>query len=123
MEIIGTEGLTKIYGKTVAVDKISIKVNKGEIYGFLGLNGAGKTTLIRTLLRMVKPSSGKIRLFGQELSTDFNGWNDIGYMVETSNSYPHLTVYDNLKVFYNLRNLTDPSIIDLTIENLKLTKY
>lgn len=123
MEIIGTEGLTKTYGKTVAVDNISIQVNKGEIYGFLGLNGAGKTTLIRTLLGMVKPGSGKIRLFGQELGSNFNRWNDIGYMVETSNSYPHLTVYDNLKVFYKLRNLTDPTIIDRIVDNLKLSKY
>ena len=56
MEIIKTEGLTKRYGSTVAVDNISIRVNKGEIYGFIGLNGAGKTTLIRICLLYTSPS-------------------------------------------------------------------
>ena len=123
MEIIRTDGLTKRYGKTVAVDNISIHINKGEIYGFLGLNGAGKTTLIRTLLGMIKPDSGKVNLFGKELNSNFNQWNDIGYLGETPYSYPNLSVYENLKVFYKLRQLTDPTAIDNIIENLKLTKY
>ena len=123
MKVIEIGELTKRYGKTLAVDKISIQVNKGEIYGFLGLNGAGKTTLIRTLLGMIKPNSGNIALFGKDLNSNFSHWNDIGYLVETARSYPHLSVYENLKVFYKLRELTDPTIIDSTIENLKLTKY
>lgn len=123
MEIIKTDGLTKRYGKKVAVDNISILINKGEIYGFLGLNGAGKTTLIRILLGMIKPDSGNVTLFGKELHSNFNQWNDIGYLVETPYSYPNLSVYENLKVFYKLRQLTDPNAIDRIIENLKLVKY
>lgn len=123
MEIIRTDGLTKRYGKTVAVDNISIHVNKGEVYGFLGLNGAGKTTLIRTLLGMIKPDSGSITLFGKELNSNFNQWNDIGYLVEAPYSYPNLSVYENLKVIYKLRQLTDLTAIDSIIEILKLTKY
>jgi ABC-2 type transport system ATP-binding protein len=123
MEIIKTDGLAKHYGKTVAVDNISINVNKGEIYGFLGLNGAGKTTLIRTLLGMIKPDNGNVTLFGKELNSNFNQWNDIGYLVETPYSYPNLSVYENLKVFYKLRQLTDPTVIDSIIEKLKLIKY
>lgn len=123
MEIIRTDGLTKRYGKTVAVDNISIHVNKGEVYGFLGLNGAGKTTLIRTLLGMIKPDSGSITLFGKELNPNFNQWNDIGYLVEAPYSYPNLSVYENLKVIYKLRQLTDLTAIDSIIEILKLTKY
>lgn len=122
MEIIGTEGLTKSYGKTLAVDNISLHVNEGEIYGFLGLNGAGKTTVIRTLLGMIKPEKGKLTLFGKELGPNFDQWNDIGYLVETPYSYPNLSVYENLKVFYKLRQLTKSSAIDDIIEKLKLTK-
>lgn len=123
MEIIKTNTLTKHFGSTVATDNISIHVNKGEIYGFLGLNGAGKTTLIRMLSGMIKPDSGTITLFDKQLTSDFNQWNDIGYLVETPYSYPNLSVYENLKVVYKLRQLTNPKTIDDIIEKLKLTKY
>lgn len=123
MEIIKTNNLTKRFGSTVATDNISICVNQGEIYGFLGLNGAGKTTLIRMLLGMVKPDSGSITLFDKQLTSNFNQWNDIGYLVETSYSYPNLSVYENLKVIYKVRQLINPKAIDDIIEKLKLKKY
>lgn len=63
MEVIKTEGLSKRFGNFTAIDDISLKVSVGEIYGFIELNGAGKTTLIRTLLGMIRPSSGRITLF------------------------------------------------------------
>ncbi len=61
---IVVEGLTKVYPRITAVDGISFEVAGGEIFGFLGPNGAGKTTTIRLLLTLIKPSSGKISLFG-----------------------------------------------------------
>lgn len=123
MEILRTNSLTKYFGTTPAADNISIHVKEGEIYGFLGLNGAGKTTLIRMLLGMIKPDHGNIRLFNKQLSPQFDRWNDIGYMVETPYSYPNLSVTENLKVYYKLRNLTNPTLIDDIIEKLKLTNY
>lgn len=123
MNIISTTGLVKRFGNTVAVNKISVQINEGEIYGFLGLNGAGKTTLIRLLLGMVRPDSGSVSLFGKILTSNFDQWNKIGYLVETPYSYPNLSVYDNLKVFCKLRQLSNPSAIDRIIEKLKLTKY
>lgn len=123
MEIIKTNSLTKRFGSTVAVDTISFHINQGEIYGFLGLNGAGKTTLIRMLLGMIKPDNGTISIFGKQLSKKSNQWKDIGYLVETPYSYPNLSVYENLKVIYKLRQLTNPKAIDDIIEKLKLTKY
>jgi ABC-2 type transport system ATP-binding protein len=123
MEVITTNNLTKLYGHTVAADEISIHVNKGEIYGFLGLNGAGKTTLIRMLLGMIQPDKGDIFLFGQKLDKTFQRWNEIGYLVETPHAYPDLTVLDNLRVFYKLRNLDKPILVDEIISKLKLEKY
>ncbi len=123
MEIIKTNSLTKRFGSTVAVDTISFHINQGEIYGFLGLNGAGKTTLIRMLLGMIKPDNGTISIFGKQLSKKSNQWKDIGYLVETPYSYPNLSVYENLKVLYKLRQLTNPKAIDDIIEKLKLAKY
>lgn len=123
MEIIKTKRLTKHYGKTVAIDDISIQINRGDIYGFIGLNGAGKTTLIRAMLEMIKPNNGSIALFGKELNSNFKMWNEIGYLVETSRSYPNLSVYENLKVIFKLRQLDNLKVIDNIIEKLKLSKY
>ena len=123
MEIISTKALCKFFGTTPATDNISIHVKQSEIYGFLGLNGAGKTTLIRMLLGMIKPDSGRINLFGKELTPDFNLWNKIGYLVETPFAYPDLTVKENLKVYYYLRQLNKPLLIDDVINRLKLTRY
>lgn len=122
-DIIQTDLLTKKFGETSASDSISIHVKEGEIYGFLGLNGAGKTTLIRMLLGMIKPDNGYIKLFGKKLTSQFDQWNDIGYLVETPYSYPNLSVYENLKVYYKLRQLSDPNLIEEIIEKLKLNIY
>ncbi len=123
MQIIKTNSLTKFFGTTAATDNISIQVELGEIYGFLGLNGAGKTTLIRMLLGMIKPNNGTVMLFDKELTSKFNQWNDIGYMVETPSAYPNLSVRENLMVYYKLRQLNNPLEIDFIIEKLKLSKY
>ena len=123
MEIISTKSITKYFGATAALDTISIQVNQGEIYGFLGLNGAGKTTLIRVLLGMIKPDTGNVNLFGKTLTASFNQWNDIGYLVETPYSYPNLSVAENLKVYYQLRQLSNPKIIPDIITKLKLSPY
>ncbi len=123
MEIIRTDSVTKFFGTTPAAENISIHVKEAEIYGFLGLNGAGKTTLIRMLLGMIKPDKGNIRLFDKKLTPQFDQWNDIGYLVETPYSYPNLSVTENLKVFYKLRQLTNPTLIEEIIEKLKLTGY
>lgn len=123
MEIITTTALTKKYSSTTALDNISLRVNEGEIYGFLGLNGAGKTTLIRTLLGMIQPDRGEIALFGRKLDRRFDAWNDIGYLVETPYAYPNLSVLENLKVHYHLRQLGDFRLIARIIEKLGLEPY
>ncbi|MEZ4685312.1 MAG: ABC transporter ATP-binding protein [Bacteroidia bacterium] len=123
MEVIKTTGLTKHFGKTVAISDLSLHVSSGEIYGFLGLNGAGKTTCIRSLLGMIKPDKGSIEIFGKRLKPGFDGWNDIGYLVETPHAYPNLSVYQNLKVIHRLRDLRDVAVIDDMLESLKLARY
>lgn len=68
--MIRTSDLTKRYGGTAAVDGVCLEVRPGEIYGFLGPNGAGKTTTISMLLGTVRPTSGAMRLFGEEYTFD-----------------------------------------------------
>ena len=123
MNIIQTNNLTKRYGDTIAVDNVSINVQQGEIYGFLGLNGAGKTTTIRLLLGLIKPDSGSCKLFGEEPKQATEIWNDVGYLIETPYSYPNLSVIENLEVIFKLRGLSDRSLIDEIIERLQLTQY
>ena len=121
MNIIETEGLTKSFGNTTAVDDVSLHVKEGEIYGFLGLNGAGKTTTIRLLLGLIKADRGKCILFGNEPRK--TSMNNIGYLIETPYSYPNLSVKENLEVILRLRGMTDKSAIDNIIDRLKLGAY
>ncbi len=122
--VIRTENLSKHYGKLKAVDKVTINVQKGEIYGFLGLNGAGKTTTIRMLLGLVHPTKGSSYLNGKKVSpgnTDM--WKDVGYLVEVPYSYPDLTVRENLEIIRRLRFISDQNSVDSIIEKFKLDQY
>lgn len=122
-EIIKTEGLSKNFGKVNAVDGVSIRVQEGEIYGFLGLNGAGKTTTIRMLLGMIKPSIGSIFLTGKKMGFKPEVWKSVGYLVESPDSYPNLTVRENLQVVFRYRQLADYSLIGEIIEKLHLSPF
>ena len=70
MEAVHVENLTVQFGDFKAVNDISFSVNKGDIFGFLGANGAGKTTAIRVICGLLKPTSGNIRIGGEELIGD-----------------------------------------------------
>ncbi|MBI5459436.1 MAG: ABC transporter ATP-binding protein [Methanobacterium sp.] len=122
--IIRTNNLSKNYGPVKAVQEISLNVNKGEIYGFLGLNGAGKTTTIRMLLGMINPTTGESYLKGEKVHAGSHElWNSVGYLVEIPYSYPELTVRENLEITRRLRFIKDASTVDSVIEKLKLTPY
>ncbi len=125
MKTIEAYNLTKKFKDLIAVNNISLEVESGEIYGFVGLNGAGKTTTIRLLLGMIKPkkNQGTVKLFGKDIRNNFALWNDVGYMVESTDSYPNLSVRENLEVFFNLRKLIDKNLIDNVIDRLKLKDY
>jgi len=123
MTIIETDKLTKKFRDVIAVNNISLHVERGEIYGFLGLNGAGKTTTIRLLLGMIRADRGSLSLFGQKISSRADIWNQIGYLVETPHAYPELTVRENLELFCRLRGLSGKDLIPAIIEKLHLTHY
>jgi ABC-2 type transport system ATP-binding protein len=95
---IETRGLTKRYGaQVVAVDRLDLRVRRGEIYGFLGPNGAGKTTTLRMLLGLVRPTAGTATVLGAAPGTP-ESLARIGAMVETPAFYPYLSGRDNLRV-------------------------
>lgn len=122
--VILTSDLSKHYGNRIAVNRLSLQVRQGEIYGFLGLNGAGKTTTIRLLLGMIRPSEGAAWIFGVRPHPDaLDLWARVGYVVEAPSAYPELTVRENLEVFRRLRRVTDPKAVEQTIERLGLGSY
>ncbi|KPK04194.1 MAG: bacitracin ABC transporter ATP-binding protein [Anaerolineae bacterium SG8_19] len=121
---IETDNLVKRYGDVTAVNGLSLRVATGEIYAFLGLNGAGKTTTIRLLLGMVKPTSGEARVLGTRIRVGGKKpWGSVGYLVETADAYPELSVRENLEVMRRLRPGTEPQAVDRVIERLGLTDY
>ena len=121
---IETENLVKRYGDVIAVDGLSLRVARGEIYAFLGLNGAGKTTTIRLLLGMVKPTAGEARVLGTRIRAgERRPWRSVGYMVETPDAYPELTVRENLEAMRRLRPGTAPHAVGRAIERLGLSAY
>ena len=119
-----TNHLTKRFGKVTAVDGLSLRVKRGEIYAFLGLNGAGKTTTIRLLLGMIRPTAGAAFVLGHKISVgEKNPWASVGYLVETADAYPELTVRENLETMRRLRPGTDPKAVERIIERLGLDAY
>ncbi len=121
---IETNNLVKRYGNVTAVDGLSLRVERGEIYAFLGLNGAGKTTTIRMLLGMVKPTSGEARVLGTRIRVGGKKpWDSVGYLVETADAYPELSVRENLEVMRRLRPGTEQKVVNRIIELLGLTAY
>ena len=121
---IEAAGITKRFRDVIAVNDLSLNIQKGEIYGFLGLNGAGKTTTIRMLLGMIKPSAGTVSLFGTKIQSGQRTiWQRVGYMMETPHAYPDLTVKENLEIFRQLRQLKNPDSVKNIIEEMRLTQY
>ena len=99
-KIIEVKHLVKYFGKFKAVEDVSFDVFRGDVYGFLGPNGAGKSTTIRTLLSLIKPSSGEIRLFGKNLKDNRNYiLRKIGCIVEKPDFYKYLSAEKNLEIF------------------------
>lgn len=104
--IIETKNLTKQYGAQKSVSNLNIHVQKGRIYGLLGRNGAGKTTTMKMLLGLTKPTTGEIKIFGQDIhNNEKKLLPRIGCLIESPGFYPNLTGTENLKIFARLRGI------------------
>ena len=122
---VATSGLTKLYRPDVlAVDGVSLSVQRGELYAFLGLNGAGKSTTIRMLLGMIRPTSGEAVVLGHPVrAEDADLWARVGHLVESATAYPELTVRENLEVARRLLRVRDVATVGRAIERLGLGPY
>lgn len=100
---IEIDGLTKKYGSLTALDNISLRVERGEMFGLIGPDGAGKSTLYRILATLLSPDSGKAAVLGLDTVKDYSTLRTkIGYMPERFSLYPDLTVNENLYFFASL---------------------
>ncbi len=102
-KIVEIKNLVKHYGKFHAVEDVSFDVYRGDVFGFLGPNGAGKSTTIRTMLSLIKPTSGELKLFGKDLLKDRNYiLSRIGCIVEKPDFYKYLSAEKNIEIFARL---------------------
>ncbi len=98
MSDINVVNLTKKFGNTVAVDDISFEVQSGDFLGFIGPNGAGKTTTIKTILNLLRPSTGNIELLGTS-NKQVSFLEDVGYVAGEASLYNNLTATDQIDYF------------------------
>ncbi|MFZ5789997.1 MAG: ribosome-associated ATPase/putative transporter RbbA [Pseudomonadota bacterium] len=100
---IVAEGLTRRFGDFTAVDRVSFRIERGEIFGFLGSNGCGKTTTMKMLTGLLQPSAGKAWLFGEQpRPSDLTTRQRVGYMSQSFSLYTELTVRQNLELHAQL---------------------
>lgn len=111
---IETHSLCKSYGTTVALDSVSLSVERGEMFWLIGPDGAGKSTLYRILATLLAPDSGSASVAGLDTVSDYRRLRTrIGYMPERFSLYPDLTVSENLKFFSSLFGVSVKDNFDL----------
>src|SRR6185295_9035179 len=109
--VIKTEKLTKRFGDFIAANEITLEIEKGEIFGFLGANGAGKTTAMRMLCGLSHPSSGKATVAGFDVYKQTEKIKkNIGYMSQKFSLYEDLTVFENIRFFAGIYGLSNKQI-------------
>lgn len=113
--MLKVSNITKYYGDFKAVDNLSFTVNKGEIFGLLGVNGAGKTTTFRMIMNLILPTSGKITFNGKKI--DYDVTDKIGFLTEERSLLTKLTVKEQI-LFYGALKSLDEDVILKRLDNL-----
>ena len=113
------ENLTKKFEDKVALENLSLKVAKGELFGLLGPNGAGKTTIINIICGLIKPTSGNAKILGYDIQKDPQKVKEqIGVCIQETAIYPYLTAKENLELFGRLYGLNKKVIKESTTKLL-----
>lgn len=126
MPLIETRKLTKHYGKSRGIDSLDLKVEEGEFFGFIGPNGAGKSTTIRTLLGLIRPTSGEFTIMGKKVSRS-SGLSaakeylaDIGYLASEASFYGNMKVSELISYSARLRGKDCASEAKMLADRLQL---
>ena len=118
---VRTEALTKRFGTTTAVDGLDLEVRPGEVFGFLGPNGAGKSMTIRLLLGLLRPTSGRVLVFGTDAADAVTAHRHLAYVPADVALWPNLTGAETLALLSNLGSVgTDPAYQAELVERFDL---
>jgi len=122
LPVVVAENLTKFYGPTLAVDRVSFEVKPGEVMGLLGPNGSGKSTILRILTGYLRPSSGRALIMGHDVIADsLQARGQIGYVPEDVPLYSQMRVREFLRFMGKVRGLEGAALrraIDAVLERL-----
>ena len=116
-EVLRIQGLTKKFGRILAVDQLDLTILKGQVYGILGPNGSGKTTTLGMILDIVSPTAGTYEWFGGQ--DPVASRREIGSILETPSFYTYLTAVQNLRVSAHIKRC-DPRRIDTVLQEVGL---
>jgi len=124
-EAIRTEGLTRRFGAVTALDRVSLRVQVGEAVAVFGPNGAGKTTLLRVIGTLLRPTGGRVWLFGQDLRSGSSALRRrLGVLSHQSFLYPDLTAVENLFFYARMFSLPDAARrVAESVERLELGEW
>jgi len=111
MNVLRTTNLTKSYGSIVALNKLNLSIEAGQIMGLLGPNGSGKTTTLGVILSILKPTSGEYEWFENKYNGDHR--RHIGAILETPNFYPYLDADENLDIIRQIKGVAKSDFDDL----------
>ncbi len=123
--VIDVQGITKIFGHKTVVNALSLRVERGEIFGFLGPNGSGKTTFIRMLCGLLKPDAGSGTCLGLDVVRDAERIKSrVGYMAQRFSLYGDLSVRENLDFMARVYGVADrQGAVEAMIERMRLAPY
>lgn len=121
--LLETENITKRYGAILAVDHVSLKIKRGEIYGLIGRNGAGKTTLLKMLAGLARPTEGGYRIFGESEEKTSRLRDRIGVLIEAPGVFSSLTILDNMRIQALTLGMKDDAFLKELINDVGLSNY
>lgn len=120
--LLGTRDLTKQFGRQKAVDRVSLHIRKGAIYGFIGRNGAGKTTFLRMISGLAKPDSGEIEMFGYRGKELKEIRSRVGCLIEGPGIYGSMTAAENLEVKCRLTGIRRKGYVEELLQIVGLSQ-
>lgn len=121
--LLETDNLTKKYGNITAVDHVSIKIRRGEIYGLIGRNGAGKTTFFKMLAGLCKPTAGTFSIFGEPPEKTPKLRDRIGVLIERPGLFYTLSAYNNLRIQAIALGMNDDEYLHELLREVGLAEY